>query len=182
MNILSELEGVVVGIILKRQTCTAYAVRKELKASPSTHWRASAGAIYPLLERLEKEKVIAALADNTDGRGRKLLSITSKGKKALSNWIKDFNRSDKAAAVYDPLRTRIFFLDVLGEEERTAFLLETHRTMQAYLAGTAEHLQKRSDKTDLFEYLGALGGTMDAQNRLEYVDRILEELVGPKEP
>ena len=182
MRMLSELEGVVVGIILKRQSCTAYAVRKELKASPSTHWRASAGAIYPLLERLEKEKFVTGQADSTDGRGRKLLSITSRGKKALSYWIRDFNRSDKAAEVYDPLRTRIFFLDVLGKKERAAFLLETHRTMQTYLAGTVEHLQKRPDKADLFEYLGALGGTMEAQNRLAYVDRILEELAGPKKP
>ncbi len=50
---LSELEGVSLGIVYKRQACTAYRVRSELKEAPSSHWRASAGSVYPLLNRLE---------------------------------------------------------------------------------------------------------------------------------
>ena len=82
---LSELEGVALGIIHKHQPCTAYATRMKLRASPSSHWRASAGAIYPLLARLEDEGLIEATEDAGDRRGRMLLTTTPAGRKALKS-------------------------------------------------------------------------------------------------
>ena len=52
-RVLSELEGVCLGLVRKHEPCTAYRVRQELKAAPSSHWHASAGSVYPLLARLE---------------------------------------------------------------------------------------------------------------------------------
>ena len=84
---LSELEGVSLGIIYKQQPCTAYRVRSELKEAPSSHWRASAGSVYPLLARLEAEGLVVTTSDKNDGRGRKLLKVTAEGRKSLQAWV-----------------------------------------------------------------------------------------------
>jgi DNA-binding PadR family transcriptional regulator len=175
MRILSELEGVAVGIITKHQPCTAYALRKELKDSPSSHWRGSAGAIYPLLERLEKEKLITTSADSSDGRGRRLLSVTTAGKQALRSWMRALNDNNRIAEVFDPLRTRVFFLDSLSRKEQLEFAEQTLSALESYLESTRIHLEDRPGN-DLFGYLGARGGTLNAENRLEFIREVLHHL------
>ena len=78
-RLLSELEGVCLGIIRKHESCTAYRVRLELKEAPSSHWRASAGSVYPLLARIEEEGFIETTSDKQDGRGRKYMTVSTMG-------------------------------------------------------------------------------------------------------
>jgi DNA-binding PadR family transcriptional regulator len=54
------LEGCVLGILWERGPCTAYAARKVLRESPSPYWSGSAGAVYPLLARLEGRRLVRA--------------------------------------------------------------------------------------------------------------------------
>lgn len=57
---MTELEGTVLGLIALHPESTAYEVRREFQKSRTAHWRASAGAIYPLIERLVKRDLLAA--------------------------------------------------------------------------------------------------------------------------
>ena len=66
IRVLSELEGVCLGLVRKHEPCTAYRVRQELKAAPSSHWQASAGSVYPLLTRLEWLREVVAISANGD--------------------------------------------------------------------------------------------------------------------
>lgn len=172
MRKLSELEGVCLGVIQKNQPCTAYSLRQVLKASPSSHWRASAGAIYPLLARLEDEGLIKGQDDKDDRRGRKLLSMTARGKKAFKAWITEITNPDLIADVYDPLRTRIFFLDALSDAERAAFAKDVTVALGDYKAITEEHLAERPAADDLFEHLGALGGAINATSRVAFHKKV----------
>jgi hypothetical protein len=79
----SELEGVVLGHLWKRGPCTTYSIRKELLQSPSSHWSASAGAIYPLLARFEERGLVRsrkAMHKNREGWRYSLTARHSPGR------------------------------------------------------------------------------------------------------
>lgn len=72
---MTELETVALGIVWLRGPCTAYVVKSAL--------RASGGAIYPLLRRLEEAGLVRARAQTWGRRGKKELAITPRGVEAL---------------------------------------------------------------------------------------------------
>ncbi|MCH8867810.1 MAG: helix-turn-helix transcriptional regulator [Proteobacteria bacterium] len=174
---LSELEGVSLGIIYKEQPCTAYHVRSELKEAPSSHWRASAGSVYPLLARLEAEGLVSTTTDKNDGRGRKLLKVTTEGRQSLKAWVVAGADQDLISSVTDPIRSRTFFLDVLSAAERGEYLDQTIALTESFLSETKEHLGQRKKSDDLYEYLGSLGGVKVTEARLSWLRVVRKELL-----
>src|SRR5262249_43714202 len=132
MRNLSELEGCVLGFIWKHGPTTAYAVRKEMLDSPSSHWSGSAGAIYPLLERLQKQRLVAAKAGARGERSHTLYQLTEAGNKALLAWLAPTLGPDIISVAPDPLRTRMYFLRALSPARRRAFLKEARAKLVQY--------------------------------------------------
>ena len=58
MRELSELEYVVLGVVRQEAPCTPYVIRQVFAHSPSSYWSGSAGAIYPLVRRLERRGLL----------------------------------------------------------------------------------------------------------------------------
>ncbi len=177
MRQLSELEGICIGIVANSGPCTVYIVRSELKKSPSAHWQASAGSVYPLLARLEVDGLIAAVDDPEDGRGRRLLRLNRKGKAALRNWIKAGATPKLLSSVTDPLRSRMFFLETLNAKDQLAYLDKTIELMQAYLKKTQVRLAESEIGDDRYDYYGAMGATRLTQARLEWLKAVRKSLV-----
>jgi DNA-binding PadR family transcriptional regulator len=117
---LTELEGAALGIVLRAGACTPYAVRRAFGSSPSRFWSGSAGAVYPLVRRLERRRLIAARADRRDRRGRRLISVTPAGRRAFEAWLLDADRA--ADFGFDPLRTRLFYSDLVPAARLAPFL------------------------------------------------------------
>ena len=116
---LTELEGATLGVITRDGPCTSYAVKELFRASPSEFWTGSAGAIYPLMRRLEQRGLVSSKTTATGRRGSRTYRLTAQGRKAFQAWLTD---ADRAAAMgFDPLRTRVLFLDLLDADARTKF-------------------------------------------------------------
>lgn len=173
---LSELEGVCLGIVYRRQPCTAYRVRLDLKEAPSSHWRASAGSVYPLLARLENEGLVTTMTDADDGRWRKLFKVMAKGRKALGNWVNAGADPEIISSVTDPIRSRTFFLDVLGSSEQLDYLRRTIALTESYLIETKARLQKSSNDDNRYDHLGALGAVKINEARLDWLKQVYKEL------
>lgn len=173
---LSELEGVSLGIIYKQQPCTAYHVRRKLRQSPSSHWQASAGSLYPLLSRLEKDGLLETRLDDDDGRGRKLLKITAAGRRELRIWVLAGSDLTHLSSVTDPVRSRVFFLQILDAPKRRRYITGLIKQMEAYHLETKAHLDQISERDDLFNYLGALGAEKITAARLEWLREIEKRL------
>ena len=173
IRVLSELEGVCLGLVGKHEPCTAYRVRQNLKAAPSSHWQASAGSVYPLLARLEDERLVRRTVDSADGRGRKLLSITQHGRAALSKWLLMGAGPELISSMTDPVRSRMFFLDVLSTAQQTAYLDELIAEMERYLGKTNEHLDALTEEDDLCACLGSLGAVKITEARLEWLREVV---------
>lgn len=72
---MTDLETIALGVVWLQGPCTAYVVRRELRASP--------GAVYPALKRLEEEGLIRSRAQSWGERGKQELAITQRGIDAL---------------------------------------------------------------------------------------------------
>jgi DNA-binding PadR family transcriptional regulator len=175
-RVLSELEGVCLGLVRKHEPCTAYLLRRELKAAPSSHWRASAGSVYPLLTRLEGEGLLVTTSDKADGRGRKLLSITQQGRASLKKWLLAGASPEPISSLTDPIRSRTFFLDVLSTTERATYLDKLIVEMELYLSKTKDHLSNMSEMDDEYARLGALGAVRITEARLEWLQQVRKAL------
>ena len=175
-RVLSELEGVCLGLVRQHEPCTAYRVRQKLKEAPSSHWQASAGSVYPLLARLEDEGLITTTSDKGDGRGRKLLSITKEGRASLKKWMLAGSSRELISSVTDPIRSRMFFLDLLGVSQKMPYLDRLISEMESYLAETKKHLDETSQTDELYDYLGSLGAVKITEARLEWLREVRKRL------
>lgn len=175
MATTTELEGVVLGLVRSMQPCTAYAVRRRMQTSPSTHWSGSAGSIYPLLGRLEEAGLVESLSDAADGRGRRLLSLTEAGSEALRRWIAEAGAPEVAANVSDALRTRAFFLDALSPGERRSFVESALAAAEAFHAVTKEYGRSRVGEGET-ERIAARGGEYAAEARVRWLRELLDAL------
>lgn len=170
-NTLSELEGSVLGVVAEVGECTAYRVRQIFRVSASAPWRASAGAVYPLLERLEGSGLIQSELREGDKRKSKILSISAQGRKVLQDWLSTLT-PDLASPQPDPIRTRFCFLAQLAPAARREvveqWLSATNRALVALSASKAE--------VDHFEGLAHRGAERELEARAAWLAEVLPDL------
>ena len=119
---LSELESVVLGIVWKFGPCTPHAVRAHFLTSRSARFSASAGAIYPLMARLERARLLRSHSDRRRRQRRRLYAVTPAGTRRLRDWLAPPLRPSDLAALHDPIRARVYFLGALTAAGRRRFL------------------------------------------------------------
>jgi DNA-binding PadR family transcriptional regulator len=173
---LTELEGCVLGLIWQLGPCTAYAIRKEFLSSASPYWSGSAGAIYPLIGRLEGRRLIGA-ADGSAGRRRGTrYSLTPGGRAALRRWLGPPLDDATLGIPPDPLRTRMRFLGALPPARKLSLLSEAERRVRAHLARVEEQCERYRRAGEPHAYLMARGAVRMQRARLDWIREVVEEL------
>jgi len=129
-----------------------------------------------MLARLEEGGLTASTLDENDGRGRKLLSVTRQGRKSLKKWIIGGAEQGLISSVTDPIRSRAFFLDVLGKQKQMEYLDEAIAGMESFLLETRTYLKSKLEKDDLYEYLGSLGATKVTEARLDWLRTVRDHI------
>jgi DNA-binding PadR family transcriptional regulator len=168
----TELEAAVLGTVARRGPCTAYAIRKAFLDAPSTYWSGSAGAIYPLVARLEERGLLAA-RERPWGRGtKKLLSLTDDGRRTLQRWLAPPLPVWVAAHTADPVRTRLFYLESLPADERLQFVDDAEAKTRLYLAHVQGEAQQLLGDGDAFELLAARGIELELEARLAWLQEV----------
>jgi len=152
---LSELEGCVLGHLWKHGPSTAYAVRQELLVSPSSHWSASAGAIYPLLQRLELQRLVTAREATRGDRDASAYALTPLGTQQFLRWLGPPFESDVVSIAVDPLRTRVHFLGAMPPRRRTKYLQAAIHELKRHL-GELSAFRRTGDAFDRLSLAGAL--------------------------
>jgi transcriptional regulator len=84
--------------VLDRGTQYGYAIQKQIREASGGQAKMSAGTMYPLLHRLEKQKLIRSRWDDSSGRRRKWYSITAMGKKRLAKQATQWNQYARCMA------------------------------------------------------------------------------------
>lgn len=168
----TELESCVLAIIEQVGSCTRYSVRKYLAESLSSFWSGSAGAIYPMLQRFTAKGWVDVVEEPFGSRKRSLYQLTPLGRTHLHRWLSAPVPIEAAAHTYDPLRARVFFLDMVEKEEQLEFLDDS-------ISKTAEMIEKhRADRDELpsgtssWEFRGREGALRELEARAEWLNEV----------
>ncbi|OOM72032.1 PadR family transcriptional regulator [Clostridium sp. BL-8] len=73
---------------LMEEPQSGYDLRNALQVSLGRHRKVSYGVIYPLLEKLEKDGFVEITTVGSDGKNKKITTITEKGKKRFFELMK----------------------------------------------------------------------------------------------
>ncbi len=168
----TDLEHVVLGIIQLEGPCTPYAVRQTFAKSPSSHWSGSAGAIYPVVERLEASGLLASSAARTGRRASRLYELTPAGRRTLKAWLRPPLPEPAALMDIDPLRVRVRFLSVLTAKQRTAFLAEAEAGLQEQIVRVTARCAEDKTHGDLFAYLISRGALRTLRARVLWLREV----------
>jgi DNA-binding PadR family transcriptional regulator len=172
---LSELECFTLGLVWQIGPCTPYVIRKWMLDSPSTQWSGSAGAIYPLVRRLEGYGLLRARQEATGRRNHETYSITQAGLKALKQWIGPPLADEAVTVAYDPLRSRARFLGTLTRRQQLAWL-EAALDVLDVVGARVKEWEALYTGDDEFLRLIARTGQIDVQSRRRWVRETIARL------
>lgn len=119
-----RMDCVILGL-LSHEPLTGYDIKKRIDGSLSFFWNGSYGSIYPTLIKLAENGYVIKKEANDNGRDKLMYSITSSGKNALLEWLKEPVIKDELR--YETL-LKLFFGGELGKQ------------------GALEHIQRFEDK------------------------------------
>jgi DNA-binding PadR family transcriptional regulator len=170
MDRVSELEGCVLGIIWEYGSCTPYNIRRKFLISPNPEWSGSAGAIYPLVKRLEARGWIRSKEKETSGgRRSREYSLTATGRKIFHAWLGPPLSLSTIGVPSDPLRTRIEFLYSLSPPDRRNFLSDAIRQIQEQIRVIRKDLKRREKAGTLPAYVAGVGALKMMRARLNWL-------------
>jgi len=112
----TEMEGMVLALLYRDGPLTAYQIKEVFRGSPSSFWSGSAGAVYPLVKRLETRGILSSEDVSETKRPRREFVLTDHGRALTRAWLMDVDRAIDMG--YDPLRTRMQFAGMLEDEDR----------------------------------------------------------------
>ena len=141
---------------------------KAFQSSSSSYFSGSAGAVYPLLKRLEASGLIVAKKSKAGSRTRKHYSVTPKGKKSLKKWLAAPIPAEDVSFVVDLLRTRALFFSNLTKAQQHKFVKDVRGQVQGRIESRASLLADSPD-ADKFERLVARSVIISDQARLKWL-------------
>lgn len=166
MERLSELEGVVLGMLWSMGPKTAYSIRQIFLKSPSPHWATSAGTIYPLVKRLRHRGLIRSERHATGRREGLLYALAPAGLRALRHWIGPSPAPIASAVPIDSLRLRLRFMGALPERERTALIRNYRHELTQALKTLETETAGHKHGPDQFLYLAYRSAVIANRARL----------------
>jgi DNA-binding PadR family transcriptional regulator len=175
----TELEGAVLGVLREQGPCTAYAVRRVFLDSPSPYWSGSAGAIYPLMKRLQRLGRIASRGGATGRRTSRLYRLTASGAAAFRAWLLPPWPAAVTGVPADPLRTRVSFFGALSAAARSRFLREAMDRIEPHLRDQEKDLARHRRAGNPFETAVARGAIASLHTRRRWLQRTARDLARP---
>lgn len=150
------------GIILKKGPCTAYAVMTEFTHSASSAYRSGAGSVYPLIKRLAQAGILSA-----EGQREKRYRLSESGVDALRGWF-DLTQDDISCCL-DVLRSRTYFLKILTPQERCDFLESALKGLTVLLAQCELQVEAYAKAGDPFSEMAMEGAVLETKARIKWV-------------
>jgi len=164
---LTELEGTVMSVLKAHQPCTPYQVRRAFLDSPSPHWSGSAGAIYPLVVRLEQARLVRSEPHATGSRRSRLYRMTKAGLRALDRWMGPPIVDEVVGVPPDPLRARMAVLALYPPAHQRKYLREIERRLVEMIARARDADSALTG--DRYSERMSRGATAMQETRLEWI-------------
>ena len=174
---VTELENCVLCVIWQGGPLTAYEIAKPFVTSQSTYWSGSAGAIYPLVKRLEEKGLVVGATADWNTRQKRTFTLSPAGLEALRAWLAPPFEPSVGAVSFDPVRTRMSFLGALQPRARKRFLDDAKRVVGERLADLEKLYEEEREAEKTFDALATRGGIYELRARLAWLETVREELL-----
>ena len=130
---------------------SGYDLRKMFAETALGNYSSSPGAIYPALEKLESQKLIRGVVEESAGlRRRRVYRNTAAGAAALKKWLSRPVQQEDAMRGAQELMLRFSFMDhVLGADAAVNFLQEFRAALKHYLSGLESYARANMEQMPL---------------------------------
>jgi DNA-binding PadR family transcriptional regulator len=138
---VSKLGYALLGLLLP-QPSSGYALRKIFASTAMTTYSDSPGAIYPALQRLEKQGLIRGTIEASSGlRRRQMFRLTPHGLAALKKWInRPLVRADAIRGLDEVMLRFAFSEQALGASASLKLLKSLSIELAAYIPELRQQL------------------------------------------
>ncbi len=133
---LTDNEGALLALILRRQPVSAYQIGRAFDASPIHTLNTNKGKLYPLLQRLHERGLLSADKVEGDRRRTQLFECTEAGRTALKAWVCSIRPEHDL--LHDPLRKKLQAFDLLTLEEQRQWVDSAVGRLRGRLAEVEE--------------------------------------------
>lgn len=171
---LTDNEGSLLALVLRRQPVTAYQLLRIYAQSPVSSFNESKGSLYPLIRRLKARGLIAAQPVDGDRRKAELLTCTEGGRATARLWVKRLE--PRHILPDDPLRTKAISFGLLDSGERKAWINAARALTKAKIAEVEAYLIGLDMQYKEAIEANALGAL---QARLAWLDRLSDTATEP---
>ena len=161
----TDMEAVVLAVVWRDGPCTPYAIRQHFRESPTPRWSGSAGAIYPLVRRLEARGLLQSTPEKVGARKQRNYELTADGLAVLRSWLSAPAELD-TAVLHDPLRTKVLFLSALSPKESRDFVSEALEALRRQLTAIRAAYRKEAGEGSRDSYLAARNALLLARARV----------------
>jgi DNA-binding PadR family transcriptional regulator len=178
---LSNLELTVLGLAWLRGPCTIYSIMKELSMSASSFHKSRAGTAYSVANRLIGFKLLETKAGNA-ATPEGSVQITDSGIKALKSWFDLPTPATDVAHSADLLRLRFFFIGIVEEDQRLAFIDSSIQELQVLLDRCKDLVGENQRIGDYFGALATLSVVLETEARITWLRTVREWVENPLSP
>ncbi len=168
----TELEAAVLGVVWQEGPCTPYAIRQHFLESRAPRWSGSAGAIYPLVRRLETRGLVRSTPSVRGRRAHRDFRITRHGGTALKRWVRAPISLGDGALIHDPLRTRMLFLSALPREEALSFVSDALGALRRALQQAQKDCREKPVGEDQFAHFAARNALLVTRARVKWLAEV----------
>ena len=168
MKPISSLGYAVLGL-LHQQTRSGYDLRKIFANTPMGSFSDSPGAIYPALQRLEKQGLVRSQLQPSSGRRRRVFRPTASGKRAFRAWQTKSISTDDIMHRVDELMLRFAFMDETASPTQAArFLRNLIEELRRYMPSLRQFLKANARQMSLSGRLALVRGVRDYEGLLRW--------------
>ena len=175
----SEHEGLVLGLIQRRQPITRYQVFKSFSRAPTPTLNASKGSVYPLITRLIQQGLIRT-EKSSKPRETEVLYLTDLGREVLRRWVLQIG--DEHTLLFEPLRSRLLSIAELTREEQLDWIVRAKELIGAKRALLEDYdnevvVQTVGEEARPIWQVSKLACEASLDSKVLFLDRLMAEVV-----
>jgi DNA-binding PadR family transcriptional regulator len=174
---ISTLSLAIMGLIAQKPQA-GYDIRKAFATTPMGHFSSSPGAIYPALQRLEKDGWIRGNVETAMAlRPRKVYAMTRQGRSVLKRHLLQPVTRDDVMWRMDDLILRFALMDqIAGRAATLRFLHSLATETEAYVASLRSYLESARQFMPACGRLAMENGIESYQTNAAWARRAIVEL------
>ncbi len=167
----------ILGMLALLKKSSGYDLKKHMESSTQYFWKETFSSIYPVLENLEKQKLITKEEKATNNeRKRNLYTLTAEGRKTLKNWLVE---PPESIQLRNELMLKLFFGTMIPVEVSIEHL-EKHKEKLEDKLSTYKKAQKElandNSPESIYWLITVDHGIRQATSSLEWCDSAIKTL------